>query len=59
MLNDIVIKFLLVFFENNSIEKIEVWHGKKDFVNAYVKKDIYKTIPKARKKFLKVYKKIL
>jgi serine-type D-Ala-D-Ala carboxypeptidase (penicillin-binding protein 5/6) len=40
---------------NNSIEKIEVWHGKKDFVNAYVKKDIYKTIPKARKKFLKVY----
>jgi serine-type D-Ala-D-Ala carboxypeptidase (penicillin-binding protein 5/6) len=36
------------------IEKAEVWLGKKNFVNAYVKADIYKTIPKARKKFLKV-----
>ena len=36
------------------IEKVEVWLGKKNFVNAYVEADIYKTIPKARKKFLKV-----
>ena len=36
------------------IEKVEVWLGKKPFVNAYTKKDIYKTVPKARKKFLKV-----
>ena len=36
------------------IEKAEVWLGKKDFVDTYVKKNIYKTIPKARKKFLKV-----
>ena len=36
------------------IEKAEVWLGKKEFVNTYVKSDIYKTIPKARKKFLKV-----
>ena len=36
------------------IEKIEVWQGKKLFVNTYVNKDIYKTIPKARKKLLKV-----
>ena len=36
------------------IEKAEVWLGKKKFVNTYVKKDIYKTIPKARKKLLKV-----
>ena len=36
------------------IEKVEVWIGKKPFVNAYTKKDIYKTVPKARKKFLKV-----
>ena len=36
------------------IEKAEVWLGKKDFVNTYVKTDIYKTIPKARKKFLKI-----
>ena len=28
--------------------------GKKDTVGAYVKSNIYKTIPKARKKFLKV-----
>ncbi len=38
---------------NIPIEKLEVWHGKKSEVNAYVKEDIYKTIPKARKKFLK------
>ena len=36
------------------IEKVEVWLGKKLFVNAYTKKDIYKIVPKARKKFLKV-----
>jgi serine-type D-Ala-D-Ala carboxypeptidase (penicillin-binding protein 5/6) len=36
------------------IEKAEVWLGKKKFVNTYVKKDIYKTIPKARKKLLKI-----
>ena len=39
---------------NVPIEKAEVWLGKKDFVNTYVKSDIYKTIPRARKKFLKV-----
>tara|TARA_B100000767_G_C19703621_1_gene509505 strand:- start:207 stop:1358 length:1152 start_codon:yes stop_codon:yes gene_type:complete len=36
------------------IEKAEVWLGKKNFVNTYVNTDIYKTIPRARKKFLKV-----
>ena len=36
------------------IENIEVWLGKKSTVAVYVKKDIFKTIPKARKKFLKV-----
>ncbi len=36
------------------IENIEVWHGKKKNVGAYVKSDIYKTIPKAHKKFIKV-----
>jgi len=39
---------------NTPIEFVEVWLGKKDDVGAYVKKDIYKTIPKARKKNLKV-----
>ena len=32
----------------------DVWLGKKEFVKLYVKENIYKTIPKARKKFLKV-----
>ena len=39
---------------NTPIEKVNVWLGKKDVVGAYVKADIYKTIPKARKKYLKV-----
>ena len=39
---------------NTPIEKVEVWLGKNNFVGAYVKNDIYKTIPKARKKLLKV-----
>ncbi len=33
---------------------LEVWQGKKDKVNTYLKNDIYKTIPKAKKKYLKV-----
>ena len=36
------------------IENVDVWLGKKNTVEVYVKSDIYKTIPKARKKFLKV-----
>ena len=36
------------------IDNLDVWLGKKDTVAAYVKQDIYRTIPKARKKFLKV-----
>ena len=39
---------------NKIIENLDVWLGKKKTVGAYVKTDIYKTIPKARKKFLKV-----
>ena len=39
---------------NTPIENAEVWLGKKDLVKSYVKDDIFKTIPKARKKFLKV-----
>mgnify|MGYP000610251413 FL=1 len=39
---------------NTKIENMNVWLGKKDTVGTYVKNDIYKTIPKARKKFLKV-----
>ena len=39
---------------NMPIEQIDVWLGKKDTVGAYVKQDIYKSIPRARKKNLKV-----
>ena len=39
---------------NKPIENLDVWLGKKSTVSAYVKTDIYKTIPKARKKYLKV-----
>ncbi len=40
---------------NTPIENVDVWLGKKEKVAAYVKSDIYKTIPKARKKYLKVF----
>tara|TARA_B110000444_G_scaffold253930_1_gene285585 strand:+ start:39 stop:1184 length:1146 start_codon:yes stop_codon:yes gene_type:complete len=39
---------------NIPIEKVDVWLGTKETVSGYVKNDIYKTIPKARKKNLKV-----
>ena len=39
---------------NTKIANVDVWLGKKDKVGVYVKHDIYKTIPKARKKNLKV-----
>ena len=39
---------------NIPIENIDVWHGKKNTIAVYVKTDIYKTIPKGRKKLLKV-----
>ena len=40
--------------KDKPVEQINVWLGKKDTVSAYVKSDIYKTIPKARKKHIKV-----
>jgi len=36
------------------IENIDIWLGKKNSVGAYVKTDIYKTIPKAHRKHLTV-----
>ncbi|MDA7467953.1 D-alanyl-D-alanine carboxypeptidase [Candidatus Pelagibacter ubique] len=39
---------------NTPIEDIDVWLGKKDTVKTYIKNDIYKTIPKAKKRLLKV-----
>ena len=39
---------------NTPLDNVNVWLGKKNTVDVYVKNDIYKTIPRARKKFLKV-----
>ena len=40
--------------KNNAITKANIWLGKKNKVDLYVDEDIYKTIPKGRKKYLKV-----
>ncbi len=37
-----------------AFQKIDVWLGKEDYVEAYTDQDIYKTIKKAKKKLLKV-----
>ena len=38
---------------DNVLSRLQVWLGNKSEVQVYVKEDIYKTIPKARKKHLK------
>ena len=40
--------------ENKPFEKLDVWLGKKQQVNVYIKDDVYKTIKKAKKNLLKV-----
>tara|TARA_B100000674_G_scaffold489643_1_gene503988 strand:- start:629 stop:1486 length:858 start_codon:yes stop_codon:yes gene_type:complete len=39
---------------NKPFHKVDVWLGREETVNVYTKKDIYKTIRKAKKKLLKV-----
>ena len=39
--------------KNENIDSLRVWLGKKEKVNVYVNENIYRTIPKARKKYLK------
>jgi serine-type D-Ala-D-Ala carboxypeptidase (penicillin-binding protein 5/6) len=39
---------------NEPFQKINVWLGKEDYVQAYTKVDVYKTIRKAKKKLLKI-----
>jgi len=39
--------------KNKTFTSIDVWQGKQKKVNAYLKNDIYKTIPKAKKRYLK------
>ena len=40
--------------KNIPVDDLDVWLGKKSTVGAYVKEDIYKTVPKSRKKDLNV-----
>tara|TARA_Y100000590_G_scaffold313831_1_gene354749 strand:- start:554 stop:1711 length:1158 start_codon:yes stop_codon:yes gene_type:complete len=39
--------------KNEKFDSLEVWLGQKDKVNVHTNEDVYKTIPKARKKYLK------
>ena len=40
--------------KNSKISTAEIWLGRKNYVDLYADTDIYKTIPKGRKKYLKV-----
>ena len=40
--------------KNQQLSELDVWHGTKKKVNVHTIDDIYKTIPKAKKKYLKV-----
>ena len=40
--------------KNKAFTSVDIWHGKTKNISANVKNDIYKTIPKAKKKYLKV-----
>ena len=44
----------LIGKKGDVVSELDVWQGKKKSVKAYISKDIYKTIPKAKKKYLKV-----
>ena len=39
--------------KNVPVSSVDVWLGKKETVNVYVNQDLYKTIPKSKKKMLK------
>ena len=40
--------------KDKEIAELNVWLGKKNKVKVYIKENVYKTIPKARKRYLKV-----
>ena len=42
-----------IAIKDNKLDSLDVWLGKKDKVDVYTNQDIYKTVPKARKKYLK------
>ena len=40
--------------KNEIFDELEVWQGTQKTVKSYISEDVYKTIPKAKKKYLKV-----
>ena len=40
--------------KNATLTELDVWLGTKNKVKAYINEDVYKTIPKARKKYIKI-----
>ena len=42
-----------MFEKNKTFTEVDVWLGRKDKLEVYLKKDVFKTIPKARKRYLK------
>ena len=47
-------KTLKISEKNKSFAELEVWHGKKKSVSVHIEEDVYKTIHKRNKKYLKV-----
>ncbi len=45
---------ILISDKDIAFDEIDVWHGKNNKVKIYTKENIYQTIPKAKKKYLKV-----
>ena len=45
---------ILIGKKNDVISELDVWQGKQKKVKAHISSDIFKTIPKAKKKYLKV-----
>ena len=44
---------IMIAKSNEKFDSLNVWLGKKEQIDVHTKEDIYKTIPKARKKYLK------
>ena len=40
--------------KNETLTELDVWLGNKNKVKTYINEDVYKTIPKARKKYIKI-----
>ena len=41
--------------KNNKFTEIDIWHGKNKSVKAYINEDIYVTVPRRKKKYIKAF----